>query len=86
MCRDNTHKRIQEETLASHKRIQESLAYLGKHQYIEATTIWRQLCEESMSKVISVDITDSAINVHTTALNLDLKSLIKMKAGNADGV
>lgn len=58
------------------KRIQEALAYLGKHQYVEATTIWRQLCEESMSKVISTDITDSAINVHTTALNLDMESLI----------
>ena len=58
------------------KRIQEALAYLGKHQYVEATTIWRQLCEESMSKEISTDITDSAINVHTTALNLDMESLI----------
>ena len=60
----------------TNKRIQEALAYLGKHQYVEATIIWRQLCEESMSKVISTDITDSAINVHTTALNLDMESLI----------
>lgn len=67
------------------KRIQEALAYLGKHQYVEATTIWRQLCEESMSKVISTDITDSAINVHTTALNLDMESLVKKKTEGTDG-
>lgn len=67
------------------KRIQEALAYLGKHQYVEATTMWRQLCEESMSKVISTDITDSAINVHTTALNLDMESLVKKKTEGTDG-
>lgn len=66
------------------KRIQEALAYLGKHQYVEATTIWRQLCEESMSKVISTDITDSAINVHTTALNLDMESIITESRSKTD--
>lgn len=60
----------------TNKRIQEALAYLGTHQYVEATTIWRQLRDEYMSKVISTDITDSGINVCTTALNLDMESLI----------
>lgn len=60
----------------TNKRIQEALAYLGMHQYVEATTIWRQLRDEYMSKVVSTDITDSGINVCTTALNLDMESLI----------
>lgn len=38
-----------------------------------------------MSKVISTDITDSAINVHTTALNLDMESLVKKKTEGTDG-
>lgn len=86
MCRDNTHKRIREEALASHKRIQEALAYLSQHQYVEATTKWRQLLDEYKSKVISIDITaDSAINVHTTALGLDMESLIKKKTRKTEG-
>lgn len=76
MCRDNTHKRIQEE----------ALAYLSQHQYVEATTKWRQLLDEYKSKVISTDITDSGIHVHTTALNLNMESLVKKKTGKTDGV
>ena len=69
----------------TNKRIQEAFAYLGKHPYIEATTVWRQLCEKSMSKVISTDITaDSAINAHTTALNLDIESLIVASRSKTD--
>ncbi len=60
----------------TNKRIQEALAYLGTHQYVEATTKWRQLLDEYKSKVISIDITGSTINVCTTALNLDMESLI----------
>lgn len=61
----------------TNKRIQETLSSLSQHQHIEATTKWRQLCEKSMFKVISIDITaDSAISVHTIALNFDMESII----------
>lgn len=66
------------------KRIQEALAYLSQHQYVEATTKWRQLLDEYKSKVISTDITDSGIHVYTTALNLDMESLIAASRSKTD--